>query len=127
LQNVDFSMNELIGTRVAIANLEVRLPFTGPEQLALIRSGMFFTELALFMDAGVAWTDSTSPTFDINDFSADKRFPVFSTGVSLRVNLFGAMIIEPYYAFPFQRDGIKGGCSGIEFCTWLVITLKTLV
>ncbi|MGF1587576.1 MAG: hypothetical protein ACFCUM_19860 [Bacteroidales bacterium] len=115
LQNVDFSMNELIGTRVAIANLEVRLPFTGPEQLALIRSGMFFTELALFMDAGVAWTDSTSPTLNINDFSADKRFPVFSTGVSLRVNLFGAMIIEPYYAFPFQRDGIQGGVLGLNF------------
>ncbi len=114
-QNTDFSINELIGTRMALANFEVRLPFTGPEQLAVIKSGFLFTELALFLDAGVAWTSTTRPTLDIKDMSADTRFPVFSTGLSLRVNLFGAMIIEPYYAFPFQREGIKGGILGVNF------------
>lgn len=114
-RNADFTINDLLGSRLAVANFEIRLPFTGPEQLAVIKSGFFFTELALFLDAGVAWTGSTRPTLDINDMSADTRFPIFSTGLSLRVNLFGAMILEPYYAFPFQRDGIKGGVFGLNF------------
>jgi hypothetical protein len=111
----DFSLNDLIGSRLAVANFEIRLPFTGPEQLAVIRSGFLFTELALFFDAGVAWTSTTRPTLDINDMSDDVRFPFFSTGLSMRVNLFGAMIIEPYYAFPFQRDGIQRGILGLNF------------
>ncbi len=114
-QNSDFSIDQLMGSRVAMANFEIRLPFTGPEQLAVIKSGIFFTELALFLDAGVAWTADTRPTLDINDLSADARFPVFSTGMSLRVNLFGALIIEPYYAFPFQRNGIQEGILGLNF------------
>ncbi len=111
----DFTLNNLIGSKMALANFEVRLPFTGPEQLAVIRSGVFFTELALFFDAGVAWTETTRPTLDPDNFSADSRFPIFSTGLSLRVNLFGALIIEPYYALPFQRDGITTGVFGLNF------------
>lgn len=114
-QNVDFTINELLGSRMAVANFEIRLPFTGPEQLAVIKSGYLFTELALFFDAGVAWTSTTRPTLNINDMSADKRFPIFSTGLSMRVNLFGALIIEPYYAFPFQREGVSQGILGINF------------
>lgn len=115
LNSRDFSINDLIGSRIAVANIEIRLPFTGPEQLAVIKSGFLFTELALFFDAGVAWTENTRPTLDINNFSADRRFPFFSTGVSLRVNLFGALILEPYYALPFQREGIRSGVFGINF------------
>ncbi len=114
-QNIDFSINDLIGSRMAVTNFEIRLPFTGPEQLAVIQSGIFFTELALFFDAGVAWTTDTRPTFDIDDMSPDRRFPFFSTGLSLRVNLFGALIIEPYYAFPFHRNGISEGVLGLNF------------
>ena len=27
-----------------------------------------------------------------------------STGVSMRVNLFGAMILEPYFAYPLEKN-----------------------
>jgi Tol biopolymer transport system component len=111
----NFTINDLVGTRIAMTNFEIRLPFTGPEQLAVISSGFLFTELALFLDAGVAWTDTVRPTLDINDMSENVRFPVFSTGLSLRVNLFGAMILEPYYAFPFHRNGIQKGILGLNF------------
>jgi hypothetical protein len=111
----EFSINELVGSKMAVANFEIRLPFTGPEQLAVIKSGILFTELALFFDAGVAWTDKTRPTLNINDNSESARFPVFSTGASLRVNLFGAMIIEPYYALPFHKEGITSGVFGLNF------------
>ncbi len=98
------SVNNLLGSKIAVANAEIRWPFTGPEELALIRSRMFFSDLVLFADGGLAWDD-----FD--DIAAewrpsrdnDVRIPVFSTGVALRINLFGAIIVEPYFAFPFQQ------------------------
>ena len=34
--------------------------------------------------------------------------PVFSAGVSARINVLGAIIVEPYYAFPFSRWGDDG-------------------
>jgi hypothetical protein len=35
--------------------------------------------------------------------SSSERVPVFSTGVSARFNLLGFLILESYYAYPFQR------------------------
>lgn len=113
IRDSQFSFNDMIGTRMIVANAELRLPFTGPEVLAVIESGFFFTELNLFFDAGVAWTGDISPTLDSDDMSG--RFPFFSAGASMRVNLFGYLILEPYYAFPMHRDGIMGGVFGLNF------------
>ena len=37
--------------------------------------------------------------------SGSGRVPVFSTGISARVNVLGFMILETYYAYPWQRPG----------------------
>lgn len=100
---------------MAVVNFELRLPFTGPKRLALIKSGFFLTELALFLDGGVAWDSQHSPVLKCQQDNVQQRIPVFSTGAALRVNLFGYMILEPYYAFPLQRDGMKGGVFGVNF------------
>jgi len=98
------SLNNLLGSKVAVVNAEIRYPFTGPEEFAIISSRMIFSDLVLFSDAGLAWHE-----FDQIDFRWDprrddnRRIPVVSAGVALRVNLFGAIILEPYYALPFQR------------------------
>jgi hypothetical protein len=42
------------------------------------------------------------------------RVPVFSTGQSSRINLFGFGVLEAYYAYPFQRPE-KGGHWGFSF------------
>ncbi|MGV3763275.1 tolB protein precursor [Parapedobacter sp.] len=126
-----FNFNSLMGTRIAVVNLELRLPFTGPEKLAVIRSGMLFSDLNLFFDAGLAWDSDSKVAFrstprlidsqpNPNDPSLPaietyERIPALSAGVSLRVNLFGAMILEPYYAFPFQRSDVKFGTFGLNF------------
>ncbi len=126
-----FNFNSLMGTRIAVVNLEVRLPFTGPEKLAVIRSGMLFSDLNLFFDAGLAWSSDSKVAFrstprlidsqpNPNDpnlpaIETYERIPALSAGVSLRVNLFGAMILEPYYAFPFQRADVKFGTFGLNF------------
>jgi hypothetical protein len=39
--------------------------------------------------------------------------PVFSTGISARMNLFGYLVLETYYAYPFQRPE-KGGHFGLQ-------------
>jgi Tol biopolymer transport system component len=94
--------NQLQGSKIFLSGFEVRLPFTGPERLALLKSNSMFTELAWFLDGGVAFNDyedlghKLGPGFN--------PIPVYSTGFSLRVNLFGALVVEPYYVFPLLKN-----------------------
>jgi len=74
-----------------------------------------FTELALFADAGLAWTALNNPSVKWNPEAPDQRTPFFSAGVSLRINLFGAMVIEPYYAWPWRNDHLATGVFGVNF------------
>ena len=128
-----FDINQLSGSKLAVFNFEVRLPFTGPKKLTAIPSKFLFTDLNLFFDAGVAWTNNTKvafksePTYTttpILDSSGNvvgsyedtnERIPVMSVGISLRVNVFGYFVLEPYYAIPFQRKDVKTGVFGLTF------------
>ena len=95
-----------------VGNLELRIPFTGPEQLSLIKSKFLFTDLNLFVDGGLAWRSFDQ--FQSNsETGVSEVLPVFSVGASVRVNLFGAMILEPYYAIPLQ-EGLRGN-FGLNF------------
>jgi hypothetical protein len=96
--------DRLVGSRIAVANAELRIPLFGTEQLGLINFPYLPTEIAPFFDAGVAWTSTQSPTIEFAR-NTDKRVPVFSTGVSARVNLLGYAVLEVYWAKPFQRPG----------------------
>ena len=49
-------IEEILGSKIVVGSAEIRLPFTGPEQLALIKSGFLLSDLNLFVDGGVAWT-----------------------------------------------------------------------
>ena len=132
-----FNLYQLIGSKVAVANFEVRLPFTGPEKLAAIESKFLFSDLNLFFDIGlaydsdskVAFKSTPSPIGSMDDptFNKEKnpgqpvpqvpqsyeRIPAMSGGISLRINVFGYLIIEPYLAMPFQRKDVKGGVFGV--------------
>ena len=102
------SVNNLIGSKIAVANAELRFPFTGPAGLAVIESRMFFSDLVLFADGGLAWLDFDDIKIKWRPARNDeKRIPVFSAGVALRLNLFGAIILEPFFALPFQRQADK--------------------
>lgn len=102
---------------MAVANAEVRFPFSGPERLALIKSKWFLTDLNLFFDAGIAWNRGDKIVFKDNAShpAENEKFPLTSTGVSLRINLLGYLIIEPYYAFPLQNGGFRNGVFGLNF------------
>jgi hypothetical protein len=95
-------INQLVGSRLAVANAEIRLPFSGPERLSLIKSGYLFSDLVLFADGGLAWSRKDPVRFDWRPKTADVHIPVYSAGASWRINLFGYLIVEPYVALPLQ-------------------------
>lgn len=103
--------DRLIGSRIGVFNAEFRIPLLGVEQYGLINFPFLPTELAFFFDAGIAWTQDNSPTLRFARESTE-RIPVFSTGAAARISLFGALPLQFYYAYPFQRPN-KGWQFGL--------------
>jgi len=93
------AFDRLIGSRVAIANAEMRFPLWGA-----FGGDRFYgplpVELAVFGDAGVAWGTTTRPTFTGGD-----RKPVSSVGAAARINLLGYAVAEIDYVRPLDRPG----------------------
>jgi len=106
LDNLSY-LDHMLGSKIIMGNFEVRLPFTGVERLALIKSKYFLSDLAVFADIGVAF-DEFSHFKDGEPVSVNGQLKYIkpkiakSVGVSLRVNLFGAMVVEPYLAYPLE-------------------------
>ena len=113
--SAQLTINDLIGSRMYVGNVELRLPLSGPERLSAIKSRFLFTELNLFTDGGMAWGSSNFIRGSIKDnvVERESRF-IMSSGISLRLNLFGYLIIEPYYAIPWQNGGWKSRTFGIN-------------
>ena len=104
--------DELFGSRIAVANLELRVP--------LIRSLVVGNSLGFppvegiaFLDAGTAWGKlqanngeiiTTNPTFARGVAAGfEDRGILTSAGVGARVNLFGYIIVEAVYVNAFER------------------------
>lgn len=105
--------DRLFGQRLAVANFELRVPLVGTEQLGIIDLPYVPMELIAFTDVGVAW-DNENPVDDWSFVrSSDKRVPLWSTGVGARFNVLGFMILEAYYAYPWQRPD-KGAHWGFN-------------
>ncbi|GAB5551686.1 MAG: basic secretory protein-like protein [Saprospiraceae bacterium] len=98
--NGQIAEDNLFGSKIFVSNFEVRIPFTGPEQLALIKSGFLLTDLNFFVDGALAWFDGQQFDTDNNLSGFSDATPVFSVGVSVRANVFGALVVEPYLAKP---------------------------
>lgn len=58
-------IDRLRGTHIAVANLELRLPFLGTDRFGLTNFPYLPTDLSVFADAGVAWTSEEAPTFEL--------------------------------------------------------------
>jgi hypothetical protein len=89
--------DRLIGSKVAIANAELRFPLWG-----VFSHDQFYgplpIEAAFFTDAGVAWGESQRTGFQKGDSK-----PVASAGVAIRANLFNFAIAEVDYVRPLDR------------------------
>lgn len=138
-----FTVDQLSGSRIAVANFEARLPFTGPEKLAQFKSKFLFTDLNLFFDAGLAWNAGNEIKFQKTPdivgytnlldasgkivvgtngkpvqqalYNTNQRVPALSAGISVRVNIFGYFVLEPYFAIPFNRTDVKKPVFGLGF------------
>ena len=105
--------NNLTGSKVVVFNSEIRFPFTGIKRLSLIKSGYLYSDLVLFFDAGVSWSKDRFPWLKSSDIryywnpNPNYYTPIYSAGASIRINLFGMAILEPYIAFPFQLDNVS--------------------
>jgi hypothetical protein len=89
--------NDLIGSRLAVANVEVRAPLVGLFT-GRLDYGRIPVDLAFFTDAGVTWTNTTRPSF-----AGGTRGIVRSIGGAVRVNVFGLLVVELSAAHPYDR------------------------
>ncbi len=106
------AISRLIGNRIAVSSLEMRIPLFGSEQYGLINFPYVPTELVLFTDAGVAWDAGNPPTLKWSR-SESEHVPVVSSGVSARFNILNVLVLEAYYAYPWQRP-FKGWHWGFQ-------------
>jgi Tol biopolymer transport system component len=106
------NVNQITGDKMLLVGAEARLPFTGPKRLALIKLRYVYSDLVLFVDGGLAWSRFDDIGFSF-DPSGQEHVPIYSVGASLRINLLGAIIVEPYYALPLQRKDIGYGQFGL--------------
>jgi outer membrane protein assembly factor BamA len=81
-----------------VANVELRFPLLRPFGMRSNMYGPLPIEVALFGDSGIAWTSTETPAF-----FGGSRDPVASTGVTLRINLFGFAVGQLDFARPLQR------------------------
>jgi Tol biopolymer transport system component len=94
------AFDQLVGSRVAIANAELRFPLWG-----LFKRDSFYgplpIEMAVFTDAGMAWGDNER----LGVLDLGNREPVVSVGAAMRVNLFGFAVAEIDYVRALDRPG----------------------
>lgn len=113
--SVNCSAVQLLGSRVAVANAELRFPLVRRFELGLVPVALPPLDGLFFYDAGMAWAKGQSvyakrpATYDANT----QRFPLRSYGFGLRLNLFNYAILRWDYAVPLDQPGAKRG-----FWTW---------
>jgi Tol biopolymer transport system component len=91
--------DQLLGSRMVVANAELRFPLLGVLGLGSGYYGAFPIEFALFGDGGLAWDTADQPSI----FGSGTRDPVFSAGAGLRINLLGFAVAEVDLVHPFDR------------------------
>ncbi|MGA7616669.1 MAG: BamA/TamA family outer membrane protein [Thermoanaerobaculia bacterium] len=94
--------DRLIGSKVLVGSLEVRVPLFGTKEFGLINFPSVPTELAGFVDGGAAWSKGQSVDWKYAT-NTTARVPVFSYGVAARLLLGGYIPLEFYWAKPLQR------------------------
>src|SRR3989441_7270576 len=104
-QNSCAQLDQLIGSRIAVANAELRFPLTRSLVLGFLPVGLPPIEGAIFYDAGLAW-DSNSKVVWSRTSSDDPetvRAPLRSWGGAIRMNFLGFVVLRVDYTQPLSR------------------------
>jgi outer membrane protein assembly factor BamA len=106
---------QLLGSRVAVANAELRFPLVRRFELGVLPIALPPLDGLFFYDVGAAWSKDQSlylhrpENYDVTK----QRYPLRSYGFGLRLNLFNYAIVRWDYAVPLDQPGSHGG-----FWTW---------
>ena len=93
-----FNFNQLFGSKLIVANVELRFPLFQVLGIGRGYYGIFPVDFITFFDAGVAWINNNKAWF----LDGERRL-VRSTGIGLRANLFGLFILGVDYVYPLDR------------------------
>jgi Tol biopolymer transport system component len=104
--------DNLFGSKMMLANLELRFPPLGVLGVGDGLFGYLPIEAYIFGDGGLAWYSedrlALTPGFDDRAWwDGGESRPVFSMGGGLRMNFFGFLVLGVHYVYPFNRT--KGG------------------
>ena len=94
--------NRLIGSKMLIANFELRFPLLGVLGIGPGYYGFLPLDFGVFYDAGFAWSRGEK----ISLFGGNQK-AVSSYGLVLRMNLFGFAVGELDYVHPMDRPDKK--------------------
>ena len=105
---------QLLGSRVLVANAEMRFPLVRQVELGLLPIALPPLDGLVFYDAGVAWSrGQTLYAKQPSNYDQEKqRYPLRSYGFGLRLNFFNYAIVRWDYAVPLDAGTHKG------FWTW---------
>jgi Tol biopolymer transport system component len=115
--SVNCSAVNLLGSRVAVVNAELRFPLIRRVELGILPMTLPPLEGLFFYDAGLAWSKHQAvyggrpANYDANS----QRFPLRSYGLGLRLNLFNYALLRWDYAVPLDQTGSRRG-----FWTWSI-------
>ncbi|MGH7569793.1 MAG: BamA/TamA family outer membrane protein [Gemmatimonadales bacterium] len=102
-------LDQMIGSKVAVANVELRFPLTRSLVFGFLPVGLPPIEGAVFYDVGVAW-DENSILKSRRRSGEDPfivRTPLRSYGASIRANMLGFLILRFDYTKPLDRPHDK--------------------
>ncbi|MFQ6069622.1 MAG: peptidase S9 [Candidatus Aminicenantales bacterium] len=105
LPGKEFPYENLFGSKILVANFELRFPLFGLLGIGKGFYGVFPLDFNAFYDVGLAW-ESDNPNTPQTDerawFLGGDRKPLSSVGFGVRANLFG-LIFGLYYVRPLER------------------------
>jgi hypothetical protein len=105
------ALDQLIGSKIAVANVELRFPLTRSLVLGFLPVGFPPLEAALFYDVGLAWNgtacDGTPGSCVVLKRNGQDpeiyREPLRSWGASMRMNFLGFVVLRLDYTKPLNR------------------------
>jgi Periplasmic component of the Tol biopolymer transport system len=101
---------QLLGSRVAVGNVELRFPLVRRVELGFLPVDLPPLDGLFFYDIGLAWSQGQK-VYLSKPFNYDvstQRYPLRSYGFGLRLNLFNYAILRWDYAVPIDQAGHKG-------------------
>ncbi len=104
------SATQLLGSRVAYANAELRFPLVRRFDLGVLPVSLPPVDGLFFYDFGMAWSkgqDLSLSRPDNYDF-VTQRYPLRSYGFGIRLNLFNLALIRWDYSIPIDGLSKKG-------------------